>query len=85
MTTVFGWLGGGALGLLTNFGFLLAYGEGYPTTVTTFALFIAGAFGGMAVADRLGVRAFKGLGIAAGALIAAVLVLVVASFMAATS
>lgn len=70
LATVFGWLAGGALGLLVNYGIFLVVGEGYPTTYTTFALFLVGAFGGMWVADRLGPRGFKPLGIAAGVLFA---------------
>ncbi len=85
LTTAFGWLAGGALGLLANYGILLAVGERYPTTYTTFGLFLVGAFGGMALADRLGVRGFKPLGIAAGVLLAVVVTLVLASFMGATS
>jgi len=76
--TAFGWVAGGTLGLLINWGISAAYGEGYPLTWTTFALFLAGAFGGMTLADRLGSRAFKPLGIAAGVLIAVLVALVLA-------
>jgi hypothetical protein len=85
LTTAFGWLAGGALGLLVNYGVFLALGERYPTTYTTFGFFLAGAFGGMAIADRLGARGFKPLGVAAGVLLALVVTLVLASFMGATS
>lgn len=69
LTTIFGWVAGGALGVLVNFGIAQAYGlERYPTTWTTFVLFLAGAFGGLTLADRLGPRGFKPLGIAAGVL-----------------
>lgn len=70
LATAFGWVAGGAVGLLVNYGLLHAFGEGYPVTWTTFALFLLGAFGGMAVADRLGPRGFKPLGIAAGVVLA---------------
>lgn len=85
LTTVFGWLAGGTLGLLVNYGIFLAVGEGYPTTYTTFGLFLAGAFGGMALSDRLGPRGFKPLALAAGVLLAVLLTLVVVSFMASSS
>ena len=70
LSTIFGWIAGGALGVLVNFGLLRAIGDSYPTTWTTFLLFVAGAFGGMSLADRLGPRGFKPLGIAAGVLFA---------------
>lgn len=85
LTTAFGWLAGGALGLVVNYAIFLAVGEGYPTTYTTFGLFLAGAFGGMSLADHLGARGFKVLGIAAGVLLAIFVTLVLASFMGATS
>lgn len=78
LTTTFGWVAGSALGLLVNFGLLLAIGDAYPTTWTTFAFFLVGAFSGMAVADRLGARGFKPLGIAAGVLLALFLAVIVA-------
>lgn len=83
--TVFGWLAGGSLGLVVNYGMFMIIGEGYPTTYTTFGLFLAGAFGGMALSDRLGARGFRPLGLAAGVLLALLVALVVASFMASTS
>lgn len=81
MTTVFGWVAGGSLGLLVNYGLFLAVGEGYPTTPTTFVTFLAGAFGGMALSDRLGVRGFRPLGIAAGVLLVAFAGLVIAGLL----
>ena len=69
-TTIFGWTAGGTLGLLLNYGLFLAVGPSYPVVPTTFVLFIAGCFGGMALADRLGERGFKVLGLAAGILVA---------------
>lgn len=82
MATGFGWVAGGALGLLLNYGLLRMVGEAYPTTWTTFLLFLAGAFGGMSLADRLGPRGFKPLGIAAGVLLAVFLGLVLVSLIA---
>lgn len=82
LTTAFGWIAGGALALLANFGVYRAIGdEGYPVTVTTFVAFLAGAFGGSWLADRLGTRAFKPLGVLAGLLLALILTLVLASFL----
>ena len=70
LTTVFGWVAGGSIGVLANWGLFVAIGEGYPVTWTTFALFLGGAFAGMYVADKLGPRGFRPLGIAAGVLFA---------------
>lgn len=83
LTAAFGWLAGGALALLANFGVYRAVGEGYPVTVTTFVFFVGGAFGGSWLADRLGVRAFKPLGILAGLLLAVFIALVLASLLGA--
>ena len=66
LTTVFGWIAGGSLGVLVNWGLSMTFGEGYPVTWTTFLLFLGGAFGGMYLADRLGPKGFRPLGIAAG-------------------
>lgn len=82
LTTAFGWIAGGALALLLNFGVYQAAGdEGYPVTVTTFVAFLGGAFGGSWLADRLGARAFKPLGVLAGLLLAIFVTLVLASFL----
>jgi hypothetical protein len=79
MTTMFGWLAGGSLGLLTNYALFLAIGEGWPVVPTTFALVVAGFFSGMWLADRLGEeRGYRLLGIAAGVLLAAAVTLVLA-------
>lgn len=71
LTTIFGWIAGGSLGLLVNYGLFLGFGDAYPVAPTTFVTFLAGAFGGMGLADRLGDRGFRPLGIAAGVLLAA--------------
>ncbi len=81
LSTVFGWLAGGALGLLVNYALFMLVGEGYETTWTTFVLFLAGAFGGMWVADRLGPRGFKPLGIAAGLLFSIFALVVVTTLL----
>lgn len=81
LTTAFGWIAGGSLGLLANYTLFLAVGEGYPTVPTTFVTFVLGAFGGMALADRMGARGFRPLGIAAGVLLALCLALVIAVLM----
>jgi hypothetical protein len=80
-TTVFGWLAGGALGLLLNYVLFLAFGANYPTVPTTFVFFLVGAFSGMAVSDRLGARGFVPLGITAGVLVSGFLALVAAIAM----
>ncbi len=81
LTTVLGWIAGGCLGLLTSYGAFLVVGQAYPAVPTTFVLFLAGAFVGMAVADRLGARGFRPLGVAAGVLLSLVVLLVVAVAM----
>jgi hypothetical protein len=83
LTTAFGWVAGGAAGLLVNYVIFRIVGAGYPTTITTFAFFLLGAFGGMALSDRLGPRAFTPLGIAAGVLLALFVSLFLTGLMAA--
>lgn len=83
-TTAFGWLSGGLSGLLINMVLAINVGEGYPTTWTTFLFFLVGAFAGMALADRLGERGFKPLGIAAGVLLALVISIVVTTYLPAS-
>jgi hypothetical protein len=67
--TVFGWIAGGCFGLLLNYFVFLAIGSTW-LVASTFLLFVAGAFAGMYVADRLGDRAFRVMGVAAGILFA---------------
>ena len=81
LRTIFGWVAGAALGLLVNFAIFQIVGESYPTTWTTFALVVGGAFGGMALSDRLGERAFRPLGISAGVLLALILAVVMAFYL----
>lgn len=69
----FGWLGGGSLGILLNYGLTLTVNGSWDVGVGSFVLFIVGAFAGMALADRLGERGFRALGVAAGILLAAAL------------
>lgn len=83
MGTVFGWIAGGSLGLVVNYAISLAWGPGYPLIPTTFGLFVLGCFGGMWASDRLGDRAFRVLGIAAGLLLALALTFVVAAMLTA--
>ncbi len=70
IATGLGWFVGGGLALLLNYFAFVAVGPGYPAAPTSFVAFVAGAFGGMWVADRLGSKALKTLGISAGILIA---------------
>ncbi len=70
LTIAFGWIAGASLGLVLNGVTFSFWGRGYPVVPTTFVLFVAGAFGGMKVADHYGHRAFTPLGIAAGVLLA---------------
>lgn len=85
LTTALGWVAGGSAGMLLNYPLFLAFsdemGHGYPVVPTTFVLFVAGAFGGMAIADRGGEKMFRPLGIAAGVLLALFLALVAAVLM----
>ncbi len=81
LSTMFGWVAGAALGLLINFALFRMIGGDYPTTITTFAFVIVGAFGGMTLSDRLGAKGFKPLGIAAGVLLALILAVVAAFFL----
>lgn len=81
LVSAFGWTSGGALGLLLNYGLFLLVGDAYPTGPTTFVLFVAGAFAGLHLADRLGERGFRPLGILAGVLLTATVALVVAMWM----
>jgi hypothetical protein len=81
MTTAFGWIAGAALGVLVNYVLFVIFGASYPAVPTTFVLFVAGAFGGMTLGDRLGPRGFRPLGLAAGLLLALALTLVAAVLM----
>jgi hypothetical protein len=67
---VLGWIAGALALLLANFFAYHAYGEGYPVEPTSFAAVVVGAFGGMALADRLGTRAPRVLGLLVGLLLA---------------
>lgn len=69
--TVLGWFAGALALLLVNFFAFHAYGEGYPVEPTSFAAVVVGAFGGMALADRLGPKAPKVLGLLVGFLLGA--------------
>ncbi len=67
---VLGWVAGALALLLLNFFAYHGYGEDYPVEPTSFAAVVIGAFGGMALADRLGPRAPKVLGLLVGLLLA---------------
>lgn len=75
VTTFFGWLAGAALALVINHIARLAVGDSYPTLPLTFGAVVVGAFSGMYVADRVGPRGFRPLGIAAGILLSVYVVL----------
>lgn len=80
--TAFGWLAGGTAGFVLNL--LVARFVGpdrYPVAPTTFVLFLAGAFGGMTLADRLGVKAFRPFAMAAGIAFAVLLSIFVIAFV----
>lgn len=77
-TVVLGWTAGGALGLLLAGG---AYAAGLASPWLTFGLFVTGALTGAKVAERFGPRAFKPLGIAAGVLFAALVMLALSVFV----
>lgn len=81
LTTAFGWISGAALGLIANYGVYRIVGEGYPVTISTFIVFLLGAFGGASLADRLGPRALKPLALLSGILLAFFIMLVVGSFL----
>lgn len=69
LATILGGGVGGGLGILVNYFLFAAFGEAYPVGPTSFGLFVVGAFGGMALADRLGKKALKVMGITAGVLL----------------
>ncbi|MAQ18542.1 MAG: hypothetical protein CMN30_27560 [Sandaracinus sp.] len=74
--TTLGWVAGALAFFLLNFFLYQAFGDGYPVEPTSFAAVLVGAFGGMAVADRLGERATKVLGLALGVILAVATVVV---------
>jgi hypothetical protein len=77
MQTALAWVAGGAASVLLSYGLYLAVGEAYPKEPASFVLFALCAYGAMSLSDRLGARAFRGVGIAAGVLCALALVLVI--------
>jgi len=70
LTTIFGWLAGASLGVVINGSIFYLLDDDSWLMVSTFVFFVAGAFAGMAVADRFGARAFGPLGLSAGLLVA---------------
>lgn len=78
---MFGWVAGGALGVLVNTGLELFLASVWPEAVGIFVLFVAGAFGGMRLARKLGPRGFRLMGIAAGILVAVTLLVLFVTFV----
>lgn len=78
---VFGWVAGGAAGVLINTALEVALGASWPEAWGIFGLFVVGAFGGMRLAKTLGSRAFRVLGIAAGLLVAATALVLFVTFV----
>ncbi|MEM9071602.1 MAG: hypothetical protein AAGE52_24050 [Myxococcota bacterium] len=72
-----GWVSGAVLVLLLNYILFVVVGDSYPVEPTSFVAVVVGAFGGMAVADRLGDRAFRILGITTGFVVALALTVAV--------
>lgn len=81
LTTAFGWIAGVCAALLLNGLVYRMVGDGYPQIPTTFVAVVAGAFAGMAIADRTKEAGFRPLAIAAGLLLAVVLWFVVAMLL----
>lgn len=77
MQTALAWLAGGAASVLLSYALYLVFGEAYPKEPAAFVLFAVCVYGAMSVSDRLGPRAFRGIGIAAGVLCALALVLAI--------
>ncbi len=69
MALVLGGAVGGGIGVLLNYFLYAAFGADYPVGPTSFGLFALGAFGGMALSEKLGKRALKIMAIAAGILV----------------
>jgi hypothetical protein len=82
LTTAFGWVAGVCAALLLNGLVYRLVGDGYPQIPTTFVAVVAGAFAGMAIADRAKEAGFRPLAIAAGLLLSVVLWFVVAMLLA---
>lgn len=71
---VFGWLSGGSLGLLIDYGLFAWLGSVYPVAIGTFVLFGAGALSGLTLGEKLGPKAFLPLGISSAVLLTALMV-----------
>ena len=68
--TILGWVAGALALLIINFFAYDWVGAHYPVEPTSFAAVVVGAFAGMTIADRLGSRATRVLGLAVGLLLA---------------
>ena len=78
---LFGWVAGGAAGVLVNTALELLLGASWPEALGIFGLFVVGAFAGMRLAKTLGPRAFRILGISAGLLVAATALVLFVTFV----
>ena len=77
IVTGLGWLSGGVSALMLNYVVYYLWGESYPVQPTSFVAFLVGAFGGMALGDRLGERGFRAMGVATGVVLALALSLAI--------
>lgn len=78
---VFGWIAGGAAGVLANTALEVLLGATWPEAIGIFVLFVLGAFGGMHLAKKLGPRGFRILGVASGVLVAATALVLFVTFV----
>lgn len=60
---------GAWLGILVNYGIFHVVGNGWPVSVSTFVAVAGGAFGGMAVVQRLGRHAPRAIGLGLGLMV----------------
>ena len=77
IVTGLGWVSGGVAALMLNYVVYYVWGDGYPVQPTSFVAFVLGAFGGMALGDRLGEKGFRAMGVATGVVLAVALSLAV--------
>ncbi len=75
IVTGLGWVSGGVTGLMLNSVMFYLWGATYPGQPTSFVAFILGAFGGMALGDRLGEKGFRAMGVTTGVVFALALCL----------
>lgn len=70
IVTGLGWVSGGVSALMLNYVVFYLWGDAYPVQPTSFVAFLVGAFGGMALGDRLGEKGFRAMGVATGVVFA---------------